>query len=75
MTPELIAAFGQFGPLGLMIGYLVWRESKERAAAIARDAEVIRRDLAQAEANKELAGALSALTVTIQNTLPGGRAR
>lgn len=68
MTPELIAAFGQFGPLGLMIGYLVWRESKERAAAT-------QRDLAQAEANKELAGALSALTVTIQNTLPGGRGR
>lgn len=68
MTPELIAAFGQFGPLGLMIGYLVWRENKERSAAT-------QRDIAQAEANKELAAALSALTVTIQNTLPGGRGR
>lgn len=75
MTPELIAAFGQFGPLGLMIGYLVWRETKERAAAIARDADVIKRDLAQADANKELAAALAALTVTIQNMLPGSRGR
>ena len=68
MTPELFAAFGQFGPLGLMIGYLVWREGKERSAAI-------QRETAQAEANKELAAALAGLTVTIQNMRPGARAR
>ncbi len=60
MTPELVTAFGQFGPLGLMIAYLVWREravSGERKEA----------DVARAAADIELAKSLSALTVTIQH--------
>ena len=60
MTPELVAAFGQFGPLGLMIGYLVWRE---RAGAEKR-AEI---DRERVESDKALAASLSALTVTIQH--------
>lgn len=60
MTPELLTAFGQFGPLGLMIGYLVWRE---RAGAEDK-AEV---EKARAASDIELAKALTALTVTIQH--------
>lgn len=60
MTPEALALFGQFGPLGLMIGYLVWRESR---ASDARNS--IERE--RTESDKALAAALSALTVTIQH--------
>ena len=60
MTPELLAAFGQFGPLGLMIGYLVWRDMRgaEKRGQIERE---------RTESDKALAAALSALTVTIQH--------
>lgn len=60
MTPELVTAFGQFGPLGLMILYLVWRE---------KDIAKVRRetDTARSTADIELAKSLSALTVTIQH--------
>lgn len=60
MTPELWTLFGQFGPLGLFIAYLVWRESKgdkERAGI----------DKERTESDKALAAALMALTVTIQH--------
>lgn len=56
MTPEIWALLGQFGPLGLMIGYLVWTDG--RKDQIARE---------RAEADKALAAALAALTVTIQH--------
>lgn len=67
MTPEAISLFGQFGPLGLMIGYLVWRDgqqSKEKAAL-----QVLQSDETKlkSEADKALATSLSALTVMIQN--------
>lgn len=60
MTPDMWAAFGQFGPLGLMIGYLVWRDvrSAEKRGQIERE---------RTESDKALAAALSALTVTIQH--------
>jgi len=60
MTPDLITAFGQFGPLGLMIGYLIWRErvGAEQRGLIERE---------RTESDKALATALSALTVTIQH--------
>lgn len=60
MTPELITAFGQFGPLGLMIGYLIWREKAgaEKRGQIERE---------RAEADRALATSLSALVVTIQH--------
>ena len=60
MTPEIVTAFGQFGPVGLMIGYLVWRE---RTGAEKRG--VIEKE--RTESDKALASALSALTVTIQH--------
>lgn len=60
MSPELLTTFGQFGPLGLMIAYLIWRESvgAEKRGALERE---------RAESDKALAAALAALTVTIQH--------
>lgn len=56
MTADLVTAFGQFGPLGLMILYLVWEKKGERELGVKR-----------AEADKALAGSLAALTVMIQH--------
>lgn len=58
MTPDIATAFGQFGPLGLMIGYLVWRE---KTGADRRNEIEEKR----VEADKLLASALTALTVTV----------
>lgn len=67
MTPEVLAAFGQFGPLGLMVAYLIWREKSgaEKRGEIER--ERADADKVRAEADKALAGALAALTVMIQH--------
>lgn len=60
VTPELITAFGQFGSMGLMVLYLVWREKTgaEKRGQV---------ELARAASDIELAKALTALTVTIQH--------
>lgn len=60
MTPELLTAFGQFGPLGLMIAYLIWREHAGGEARRQIEKERI-------EADKALAASLSAMTVTLQH--------
>lgn len=51
--PELLQ-FGQYGTVGLVIGYFVWRESNDR-----RD----RKD--ETESRNKLASALAALTAYI----------
>lgn len=56
MSPELVTAFGNFGPLGLMIFYLIWNNKSEREERQLR-----------AAADIELAKSLAALTVTIQH--------
>jgi len=59
MSPELINAAGQFGPMGLLVLFLYFEKKAEREHR--REVE-----LATAAASKELATSLSALTVTIQ---------
>ena len=59
MTNEIWALLGQFGPLGLMIAYLVWKDTRKDDARQVIDKERV-------ESDKALAAALSALTVTIQ---------
>ncbi|SES19771.1 hypothetical protein [Sphingobium sp. YR768] len=60
MNMETWTLLGQFGPLGLMIGYLVWRETRITDAR-----QQVERE--RTESDKALAAALSALTVTIQH--------
>ena len=59
MTNEIWALLGQFGPLGLMIGYLVWKDTR-------KDDEHVQIQKERTESDKALAAALMALTVTIQ---------
>jgi len=60
MPQETWTLLGQFGPLGLMIGYLIWRETRITDAR-----QQVERE--RTESDKALAAALSALTVTIQH--------
>tara|TARA_R110000782_G_scaffold167129_10_gene259379 strand:+ start:14703 stop:14882 length:180 start_codon:yes stop_codon:yes gene_type:complete len=53
MSPELLEIFAQFGPLGLLIFYLMWDRLTSNKDRIATD--------------RALTAALSALTVTIQH--------
>lgn len=60
MSPELVTAAGQFGPMGLFVLFLYFEKKAEREHR--REVE-----LARAASDKELATSLSALTVTIQH--------
>lgn len=60
MTPEIWTLLGQFGPLGLMIAYLVWSDARKSDVRAQIDKE-------RTESDRALAAALSALTVTIQH--------
>ena len=60
MTPELLTVLGQFGPMGLAVAYLIWRES-----TLEKGRRAVERE--RTESDKALAGALSALTITIQH--------
>lgn len=60
VTPELISAAGQFGPMGILVLFLFFEKKAEREHR--REVE-----LARASSDKEIATALAALTVTIQH--------
>lgn len=60
MNTETWSLLAQFGPLGLMIGYLVWKDTR-------KDDERQQVERERTESDKALAAALSALTVTIQH--------
>lgn len=60
MTVDQILSLAlQFGPTGLVIGYLIWREKGERQD---------RKELAQADivSREKLASSLTALSMVIQ---------
>ena len=56
---DVLGYAGQFGPMGLFVGYLVWREQRGAATALAYNQ-------ARLEADKALASSLGALTAVIQ---------
>lgn len=57
--PDLLGLAGQFGPMGLFVGYLVWREQRA-------DARTMSYNQARLDADKALASSLGALTAVIQ---------
>lgn len=63
---NVLTLAGQFGPMGFMVGYLVWRERQERE--FRRHEAAADRQLAREtnEANLEQARALTLLTAIIQ---------
>jgi hypothetical protein len=56
---SIIGLAGQFGPMGLFVAYLIWRE--QRTAGVAMEY-----NKARLEADKALASSLGALTAVIQ---------
>lgn len=59
MGAELWTLLGQFGPMGIFVGYLMWREGKTAAERIEYDKQRV-------EADRALASSLGALTAVIQ---------
>jgi hypothetical protein len=59
VSAELWSLLGNFGPMGVFVAYLVWRESTTTA-------ERIKYDTARLEADRALAASLGALTAVIQ---------
>jgi len=58
-VPEMLQLAGQFGPMGLLVAYLIWRERSSEAKRMAYDQ-------ARLDADKALAASLGALTAVIQ---------
>ena len=56
---DILGLAGQFGPMGLFIAYLIWREQRTAGAAMEYNK-------ARLEADKALASSLGALTAVIQ---------
>ena len=62
----LLQLAGQFGPLGLFVGYLIWRELRTEKAAREREAAAAELAEKRIEADKGLATALALLRATIE---------
>lgn len=60
-----------FGPLGLLILYLIWKETRDRKDRLDREHIQIEYDRERLEADKKMASTLAALTAAI---LKGRRA-
>ena len=58
-VPDMLQLAGQFGPMGLLVAYLIWRERSFEGKRMAYDQ-------ARLDADKALAASLGALTAVIQ---------
>ncbi len=56
---DLLTLAGQFGPMGLLVAYLVWRELRSEGKRMAYDQ-------ARLEADRALASSLGALKAVIE---------
>lgn len=55
----MLGLAGQFGPMGLFVAYLIWREQRTASTSLAYNQ-------ARLECDKALASSLGALTAVIQ---------
>jgi hypothetical protein len=63
---QLLPLVGDFGPMGLMVAYLIWRERTQATERIESEKARIAADMARIEADKALAQSLGALTAVVQ---------
>jgi hypothetical protein len=56
----------QFGPTGLIIGYLIWEKTRLDSKWRNHEEQRLKQDAARTEADKGLALALQALTIAIR---------
>ena len=66
MLGDALSLAGQFGPMGLLVAYIIW--DKQRTDTKWRDHEAARlkQDAARVEADKAMAQAMTALSIVIQ---------
>jgi len=65
-TADLLQLAQAFGPAGVFVFYLIWREGSERKERIAREAARIELDKAEVASRERLASSLTALSMVIQ---------
>lgn len=63
---QLLALAAQFGPMGLLVAYLIWREGCDRKERREQAVERARIDEADISAREKLASSLTALSMVIQ---------
>lgn len=68
---DLLGTLGQFGPLGLMLGYVIWDKNQIVAKGRELEERRLETDEKRIEADKGTALAMQGLTIAI--TSMGGR--
>jgi len=63
---DLAQIFGQFGPMGLFVGFLIWDRNSASKARIGYDRDRLEQDKDRLETDRAMAAALGALTAVIQ---------
>lgn len=66
MTPDFVSQLAtNWGPMGLLVGYLIYKDWSERKARLEMDKARLEYDKARLEADKAMSGALASLTTAI----------
>lgn len=66
MISEALSLAGQFGPMGLLVGYLIWDKQRTDAKWREHEGERLKQDKARVDADKAMAQAMTALSIVIQ---------
>ena len=67
---QIATLLGQFGPLGIFIAYLVWRENRNAEASALREDKDRALARERIEADKDMARALDKLAFRIEGLKP-----
>lgn len=63
---QVLGLAGQFGPMGLFVAYLMWREQRNDKWLQRHEENRLKTENATSDANQSLAASLGALTAVIQ---------
>lgn len=63
---DTLSLAGQFGPMGLMVGYLIWDKARLDKKWREHEDARIKQDQARVEADKAMAQAMTALSIAIR---------
>ena len=66
MPAELLPALLNFGGLGILVAYLMYREGQLQKEQDRKDAEIMAYNKARLEVDRQMAANIAALTVVIQ---------
>jgi hypothetical protein len=67
VTPELVTIAQLYGPMGLLVAYLIWSADRREKRWKDHEEKRLKQDEARTEADKGMSLALQALTIAIRN--------